>query len=108
MNILEQIAADVVAGVQTLYGQETPAEKVALSPTRKEFEGDYTVVVFPYTKAAKKKPADIGEELGKYIVENSPNITAYNVINGFLNLSVDSSYWTSLLEIIAANDTYGQ
>ncbi len=108
MNILEQIAADVVAGVQTLYGQETPAEKVALSPTRKEFEGDYTVVVFPYTKAAKKKPADIGEELGKYIVENSPNITAYNVINGFLNLSVDSSYWTSLLETIAANDTYGQ
>ena len=59
MNILAQIAADVVAGVQTLYGQETPADKVALSPTRKEFEGDYTVVVFPYTKAAKKKPADI-------------------------------------------------
>lgn len=108
MNILEQIAADVVAGVQALYGQETPADKVALSPTRKEFEGDYTVVVFPYTKAAKKKPADIGDDLGKYLVENSPNISAYNVINGFLNLSVDSSYWTSLLENVAANDTYGQ
>ncbi len=108
MNILEEIAASVVAGVQTLYGQETPAEKVALSPTRKEFEGDYTVVVFPYTKAAKKKPADIGEDLGKYIVENSPNINAYNVINGFLNLSVDSSYWTGVLETVAANDNYGQ
>ena len=55
MNILEQIANDVVQGVKSLYGQETPAEKVALSPTRKEFKGDYTVVVFPYTKAAKKK-----------------------------------------------------
>ncbi|MFK7984268.1 MAG: arginine--tRNA ligase [Saprospiraceae bacterium] len=108
MNILAQIAADVVAGVQTLYGQETPAEKVALSPTRKEFEGDYTVVVFPYTKAAKKKPADIGEDLGKYLVEHSANITAYNVINGFLNLSINPSYWTNLLEEIAVNDHYGK
>ncbi len=108
MNILEQIAADVVAGVQTLYGQETPAEKVALSPTRKEFEGDYTVVVFPYTKAAKKKPAEIGEDLGQYLVENSANIAAYNVINGFLNLSIAPSYWTNLLEEVAVNDTYGK
>lgn len=108
MNILEEIAANVVACVQTLYGQETPTNKVALSPTRKEFEGDYTVVVFPYTKAAKKKPADIGEDLGEYIVENSPNISAYNVINGFLNLSVSSSYWTEVLETVAATNDYGQ
>ena len=108
MNILEQIANDVVAGVQSLYGQETPAEKVALSPTRKEFEGDYTVVVFPYTKAAKKKPVDIGEDLGKYLVENSPHIAAYNVINGFLNLSISNSYWTNLFEGIAANENYGK
>ncbi|MEM1119748.1 MAG: arginine--tRNA ligase, partial [Bacteroidota bacterium] len=94
MNILQEIANSVVAAVKNLYGQETLAEKVALSPTRKEFEGDYTVVVFPYTKAAKKKPADIGKDLGKYLVENSPNISAYNVINGFLNLSVASNYWT--------------
>lgn len=108
MNILAQIEADVVTGVQTLYGQETPAEKVALSPTRKEFEGDYTVVVFPYTKAAKKKPADIGEDLGQYLVEHSPNIAAYNVINGFLNLSIAPSYWTNLLEEIALDDNYGK
>ena len=108
MNILEQIAADVVAGVQKLYGQETPANKVALSPTRKEFEGDYTVVVFPYTKAAKKKPADIGEDLGKYLIENSSNISTYNVINGFLNLSISPSYWANLLEEIAVNDSYGK
>ena len=108
MNILAQIAADVVTGVKILYGQETPSEKVALSPTRKEFEGDYTVVVFPYTKAAKKKPADIGEDLGKYLVENSQNISAYNVINGFLNLSIASSYWTNLFEEIAADENYGK
>ncbi len=108
MNILAQIAADVATGVQTLYGQETPAEKVALSPTRKEFEGDYTVVVFPYTKAAKKKPVDIGEDLGKYLITNSTNIVAYNVINGFLNLSIAPSYWTNLLEEIAVNENYGK
>ena len=108
MNILAQIANDVATGVKDLYGQETPAEKVALSPTRKEFEGDYTVVVFPYTKAAKKKPADIGEDLGKYLVANSANIAAYNVINGFLNLTIANTYWTNLLETIAENEDYGK
>ncbi|MEM6321567.1 MAG: arginine--tRNA ligase [Bacteroidota bacterium] len=108
MNILDSIAKGVVEGVKTLYGQEVAAEKVALSPTRKEFEGDYTVVVFPYTKAARKKPVDIGEELGTYLFANLPNISGYNVINGFLNLSVASTYWTNLLESISANNQYGK
>ena len=108
MNILTQIAVDVVAGVKALYGEETSAEKVTLSPTRKEFDGDYTVVVFPYTKAAKKKPADIGADLGNYLVENSSNIVAFNVINGFLNLSIASSYWTNLFDEIASDENYGK
>jgi arginyl-tRNA synthetase len=108
MNILDQIVTSVVAGVQTLYGQEIAPEKVALSPTRKEFEGDYTIVVFPFTRAAKKKPEAIGEELGNYIVENAANIASFNVIKGFLNLSIDKKYWIDLLEDIAATENYGK
>lgn len=108
MNILQQITEGVAAGVNTLYNEVIDLEKVALSPTRKEFEGDYTVVVFPYTRAAKKKPDAIGEELGTYLVENLPNIEAFNVIKGFLNLSIKKSYWVDLLEQVALQDNYGQ
>jgi len=108
MNIISIIENAVVEGVQHLYGASVPADKVTLSPTRKEFEGDYTVVVFPFTKAAKKKPEQIGEELGQYLVDHCAELVGFNVIKGFLNLVVSDAYWQNYLLDIARQDDYAQ
>ena len=108
MNIIDQLKAGVTAGITNLYGAETDAGSVNLSVTRKEFDGDYTVVVFPYTRMAKKKPDQIGEELGNYMMENVPDVTGFNVIKGFLNLSVADTYWTGFLNDIVQQKDYGK
>jgi arginyl-tRNA synthetase len=107
MNIISIIQDAVVQGVQDLYGIETRSEKVALSNTRKEFVGDYTVVVFPFTKAARKSPVQLGAELGAYLVEKVDWITDYNVIKGFLNLAVNDAYWQNFLLDIIDEEKYG-
>lgn len=107
MNIISIIEEAVVQGVQTLYGIETSVDKVAISNTRKEFVGDYTVVVFPFTKLARKNPVQVGEELGAYLVEQVEWITAHNVIKGFLNLVVSDLYWQDFLLEMVNDDQYG-
>ncbi|GAB5553326.1 MAG: arginine--tRNA ligase [Saprospiraceae bacterium] len=107
MNIISIIEEAVVQGVQTLYGIETSVDKVAISNTRKEFVGDYTVVVFPFTKLARKNPVQVGEELGTYLVEQVEWITEYNVIKGFLNLVVSDLYWQDFLLEMVNDDQYG-
>ncbi len=108
MNIIDQLKAGVTAGITNLYGAEVDTSTVNLSVTRKEFDGDYTVVVFPYTRMAKKKPDQIGEELGQYMVANVSDVTDFNVIKGFLNLSVADTYWTGFLNDIVAQEGYGK
>ncbi len=108
MNIISIIQEGVVKGVAELYKHPVKQEEIVISTTRKEFEGDYTVIVFPYTKVARKKPEAIGEELGTFLVSNIEGLTAFNVINGFLNLSVDENYWKSFLEMVFKEDDYGQ
>ena len=109
MDLIQQLTEGVISGVQELYGEAPDSGKVNLSVTRKEFEGDYTVVVFPFTKLAKKKPEQIGEELGQYMVNNLPNVSAFNVIKGFLNLSVDDAYWINYLNVVSKQDhCYGK
>ena len=98
MDLSSIIQKGVIAGIEKLYGQKCQEEQVNLSPTRKEFEGDLTVVVFPFTRIARKKPEMIGEELGEYLVEQIPEIDRYNVIKGFLNLVVSDSFWLSFLK----------
>ncbi|MEN0004485.1 MAG: arginine--tRNA ligase, partial [Bacteroidota bacterium] len=93
--------------VEQLYGQAIAADKVTLNETRKEFEGDFTVVVFPFTKMARKKPDVIGEELGTYLVGAVTEIKSFNVIKGFLNLVIDDAYWASFLKEHYANVHYG-
>lgn len=107
MNIVEVIQDHVIKGVKALYGADVPAEQVAVSPTRKEFEGNYTVVVFPFTRAAKKKPEVIGEELGTYLVSEVAEIESFNVIKGFLNLVVADAYWAQLVDDIYEDTGYG-
>lgn len=107
MNIVEVIQDHVIKGVKALYGAEVPAEPAVVSPTRKEFEGNYTVVVFPFTRAARKKPEMIGEELGAYLVKEVPELESFNVIKGFLNLVVADSYWSQLVDDIYEKTDYG-
>ncbi|TXB68922.1 arginine--tRNA ligase [Phaeodactylibacter luteus] len=108
MTIIQTIQEGVAQAVKALYGIEMPAEKVTLTPTRKEFEGDYTVVVFPFTKAARKKPDQIGEELGAYLADAVQEVSGFNVIKGFLNLVVNDAYWSAFLEGIYQDKGYGR
>ncbi|WP_321519518.1 arginine--tRNA ligase [uncultured Bacteroides sp.] len=107
MNIENKIAVSVINGLKSLYGQEVPAAQVQLQKTKKEFEGHLTLVVFPFLKLSKKKPEDTAEEIGEYLLDNDFSISAFNVIKGFLNLTIDSSCWIELLNSIHAEKQYG-
>ena len=105
MSIQNIIETKVKEGFLALYKIEIPT--VEFQATRKEFEGDITVVVFPLLRYKKGNPVQIGEDLGKYVVENVPEITNYNVVKGFLNLVVDDSFYTNFFNTIYADATYG-
>ena len=105
MNIQNTIETKVKEGFLALYNTEIPS--VEFQATRKEFEGDITVVVFPMLRYKKGNPAVIGEELGKYVVENVAEITNYNVVKGFLNLVIDDAFYTNFFNAIYADVNYG-
>lgn len=105
MNIQSLIETKVKEGFLALYDVEIPS--VEFQATRKDFEGDITVVVFPLLRYKKGNPVQIGEDLGKYLVENINEITSYNVVKGFLNLVVDDSFYVNFFNQIATNSTYG-
>ena len=107
MNIDLTIGTVVADAVKTLYGQDIPAAQVQVQKTKKEFEGDLTVVVFPFVKAARKSPEQTGAEIGEYLVANQPFIASYNVIKGFLNLSIGKAYWVGELNRMHADPHYG-
>ena len=103
-NILMQATADAV---KALYGLDFDAEKVTLQTTKKEFEGNLTVVVFPFLKASRKNPVATGQEIGEYLVNNCEAVEKFNVINGFLNIVIKPSFWASVLNHIAGDADYG-
>lgn len=108
MDIIGIIQAGVVAGIEQLYGASIKADSITMNATRSEFEGDYTVVVFPYTKMARKKPDEIGQELGQYMLKHVPQVSKFNVIKGFLNLVVDDAFWQAfLLDTVPNSDQFG-
>jgi len=105
---LETILGTVVAdAIKNLYGLETEPNQIQLQKTKKEFEGDLTVVIFPFVKAARKSPEQTGQEIGEYLLQNNPVVSKYNVIKGFLNLSINTSYWLETLNAIHADTTFG-
>ncbi|MDD4968280.1 MAG: arginine--tRNA ligase [Paludibacter sp.] len=105
---LETILGTVVAdAIQSLYSLETPANQIQLQKTKKEFEGDLTVVIFPFVKAARKSPEQTGQEIGEYLQKNNPLISSFNVIKGFLNLCINKSYWLKTLAEIHTNKEFG-
>lgn len=107
MKIENVIAESVVKGIKTLYGQDIPATQVQLQKTKKEFEGHLTLVVFPFLRMSKKAPEQTAQEIGTYLQQNEPAIAAFNVIKGFLNLTVSSACWIELLNEINAEEKYG-
>ena len=108
MTIEEKLIAGVQEAVKSLYGVEATAQQVQLQKTRDEFEGHLTVVVFPFVKMARKSPEMVGEEIGKYLVENVSDVVAkYNVVKGFLNLVISDAPWITLLNSINADKKFG-
>lgn len=108
MTIISIIQKSVIEAVKSLYGVEIAEKDVLIAPTRKDFEGDYTVTVFAFSKAARKSPVQTGEEIGNLIKENTPQIDRFNVIQGFLNLVVSDSYWIDFLNTAKKDTHYGQ
>jgi arginyl-tRNA synthetase len=107
-NIVELIQSSVIGIVKARYGSELQAKDVVLSPTRKEFTGDFTLVVFPFTRVIKKKPEDIAQELGEALVQEMPLVQDFNVIKGFLNLVIAERFWLDFLQEASANPQYGR
>lgn len=107
MNIEQKLVASVIGGLKALYGQDVPAAQVQLQKTKKEFEGHLTLVVFPFLRMSKKGPEQTAQEIGEYLKTNEPSVAAFNVIKGFLNLTIASSAWIELLNGIHADKCYG-
>ena len=108
MIIESNISKKVVKAISDLYGQEVPEKMVQLQKTRSEFEGNLTLVVFPFLKMSKKKPEDTAKEIGEYLLTNEKSVANYNVVKGFLNLSIAPSAWIGLLNTIHANEHFGE
>ena len=107
MNIENKLIESVISGLRALYGQDVPASQIQLQKTKKEFDGHLTLVVFPFLRMSKKGPEQTAEEIGAYLVANEPAIAGYNVIKGFLNLTIASATWIELLNTINADAQYG-
>ena len=108
MKIENQISCAAVAAVKELYGQDVPESMVQLQKTRSDFEGNLTLVVFPFLKMSRKKPEDTAQEIGDYLQKNCKAIAEFNVVKGFLNLSIAPAAWVGLLNDINADENFGE
>ncbi len=107
-ELTKKIQEGVIRAAAELYGAELPANQAVIQPTRKDFEGDFTAVMFPLTRLARKKPEQIGEEVGQWLVEHLDEIDRYNVVKGFLNLVVADRYWTTFVQQHVADPNFGR
>ncbi|MDI1321377.1 MAG: arginine--tRNA ligase [Algoriphagus sp.] len=108
MNIQESIASGIQQAFKVCFSHDLPLEEISLAPTRKEFEGTYTFVVFTYLKVSKLSPEATGNKIGDYLKENVAEVSGYNVVKGFLNLVLNQSVWVDLFQKLIANPTIGQ
>ena len=107
MNITDSLSQAVAEALSTLYSINVEADSIVLQDTRREFRGDYTLVVFPYVKQARKSPEAVANEIGAEVQKNLPLVAAYNVIKGFLNFEIADSYWTQFVAERAGDEQYG-
>ena len=108
MNIISQLSSSAAAAVKALYGQEAGEGMLQLQKTKREFEGHFTLVVFPLLKISHKKPEDTAREIGEYLQREEPCVASFNVVKGFLNIVVSPGAWLSLLDDINADEHYGE
>ncbi len=108
MKIEDRINASVKAAVKALYGQDVPQAMIQLQKTKATFEGHLTLVVFPFLKLSKKKPEDTAQEIGEYLTANCPDVARFNVVKGFLNLTIAPAAWVALLNEIHADEHFGE
>ena len=104
----QTITTAAVAAIKALYGQDIPEKMAALQKTRSEFEGNLTLVVFPFLKMSRKKPEETAEEIGGWLVSNCPAVSKFNVVKGFLNLSIAGNTWLDLLAKIDSDPHFGE
>ena len=107
MKIETKITNSVIEGIKELYGGEVSAAQVSLQKTKKEFEGHLTLVVFPFLKLSRKSPEQTAQEIGAYLQQHEPAVASFNVIKGFLNLTISSACWVELLNDIHSDAEYG-
>src|SRR5690606_30587136 len=107
-TIEEQLIHHTKQAVKTLFGGDLPENQITLQETRKEFEGQLTVVVFPIVRFSKKSPEATGDALGQYLQQQIPEITAFNTIKGFLNISLSDRYWATLFTTQIAAEGFGR
>jgi len=104
---MDFIIKETLNALRTLYKAEIPETAVNLQETRKEFEGQYTIVTFPFTRFSKKTPEQTGQEIGEYLKENVSQISKFNVIKGFLNLSIADDFWFKIFKDTILNEDFG-
>lgn len=105
--IEQQFSAAIRSAIQILYGVAIAPEQAVLQKTKKEFEGHITLVVFPFLRISKKSPEQTAQEIGEYLLEHEPSVASFNVIKGFLNLTIAGSNWIEMLNAMHAQETYG-
>ena len=108
MRVVDNIIRNVVRAVEALYSHELPTQQIQIQKTKKEFEGDLTLVVFPLLKVTKKSPEQSAEEIGKWLLDNSEVTSSYNVVKGFLNLSIKDEVWLTQFNVWAKNEHFGK
>ncbi|MDG2226735.1 MAG: arginine--tRNA ligase [Flavobacteriales bacterium] len=108
MRVVDNIILNVVRAVEALYSHELPTQQIQIQKTKKEFEGYLTLVVFPLLKVTKKSPEQSAEEIGKWLLDNSEVTSSYNVVKGFLNLSIKDKVWLAQFNIWAKNENFGK
>ena len=108
MRVVDSVILNVVRAIEALYSQEFSTQQIQIQKTKKEFEGDLTLVVFPLLKVTKKSPEHSAEEIGKWLLDNSEITNSYNVVKGFLNLSIKDEVWLAQFNIWAENENFGK
>ena len=108
MNIEEILTSAIVKGISSLYNADIKTQQVQIQKTRPEFEGNFTLVVFPYLRLSHKKPEETAQEIGEWLIQNESAVEKFNVVKGFLNLVISSSYWIKVLENIHSDNNYGK
>jgi len=107
-TIQQQLIYHTKQAVNELYGADVPDHQITIQETRKEFEGQLTIVVFPLTRFSRKSPEATGNDIGSYLLKQLPQLTAFNTIKGFLNLTLSDAYWTSLFTTAVMHEKFGQ